>query len=343
MSSRKGEGAMSATIRGPAGRAVSAIAAVVFLAGGCSGGDETEAATIPLSVGLIPALDNGLLPVMVEQGFAAKHGLTIELEAVRGGVAALEAMAAGTLDVAYPGSLPALLAARAGTIPHKVVIVGAGAYADRSNPSITVLVPESTGWPDLAGRTIGVNQPGSIGEVAMRLRLQQEGVVPGPFVEIDYPNQGLAVAGGSVAAAPMVEPYLTQSLIRGDGVVLDQLIGGGEPFPRFIVGFIAVRADLVRDQPGAVRALLRAHLDTIAWIADHEAEASTVIAGQLGLPPDVARALNLPGFVADARIDAALLAEMQDVLARSDPAQTPLELDDIYDQRLLDQVLNERR
>lgn len=333
---------MSAALRGGAGRAVAALAALVFLAGGCGGGDEAED-PIALRVAFIPAMDNAILPVMVEQGFAAKRGLAIELTTARGGVAALEAMAAGSLDVAYPGSLPALSAARAGTIPRDVLIVGAGAYADAAHPSISVLAPASTTWSDLAGQPIAVNQPGSIGHVAMLLRLRQEGVVPGSFVEIDYPNQGLAVAGRSTAAASMVEPYLTQSVARGDGVVLGRLIGGGEPFPRFIIGFIVVKRDLVRDQPNAVRALLLAHLDAVEWMAGHKDEARAVIAGHMGLPPDIARAMPLPGFVRDARIDAALLAEMQRALVELDPALTPLALDDVSDQSLLDQVLKERR
>lgn len=318
-----------------------AVVAVALLAGACGGTNDVDQVTV-VRAGFIQALDQVPFSVIADKGFDARRGLGLRLETVAGGRAALEALAAGTLDVAYAGSLPVLSAARAGLIPERVMILGAASFADSAHPSMAVLAPESSRWADLAGRDIGVNQIGSIGEVAVRLRLQREGVVPRGFVEIGFPNQGLALAGGQVAAAVMTEPYLTQSTARGDGHILDAVIGGGEPFPRFVVAFIAVRADLVREQPGTVRAFLHAHLDAVDWIADHPSAARAAIARHLAVPRRVVDKAKLPGLVPDVRVDGEVLADMQDTLAAADPAFVPVEPERLIDRRLLEQVLGAR-
>lgn len=115
--------------------------------------------------------------------------------------------------------------------PGTVLIIGASSRGDAQSPGLSMPVSKDVkAWSDLAGAAIAVNQLGSIGEVALRVRLQSEGVAVGRIVEIGLANQGLAVAGGQVAGAVMVEPYLTQSTMRGDGHLLAPLIDE-EPLP----------------------------------------------------------------------------------------------------------------
>lgn len=316
---------------------------VLLLAAACGAPEAPPAAPATVRFGFIQALDQVPLPVMQQERLAERHGLRLEEQPFAGGKTAIEAIEAGTLDVAYAGSLPVLAAARRGAFPDKVLVVGASSYADAGHPGMTVLAaPSVRTWADLDGRDIGVNQIGSIGEVAMRIRLQQEGV-QARFVEIPFPNQGLAVAGGNVAAAVMTEPFTTQSLLRGDGRILDQVIGGGAPFPEFTMSFIVVRAALVREQPDAVRALLRAHLEAVEWISGHEGEARTLMARKLGLDDRVAAGMKMSGLVAGARVDAAVLAAMQATLAAADPALAPIPADRLSDETLLRAVVEKRR
>lgn len=325
-------------------RALAGLGALALLAAPACGSSGEDRPLQTLRFGLIQSSDFLPLFVMQEQGFAGRHGLRLVEEVVAGGVASIEAMAGGTLDAGYIGTFPALLAAGNGLIPRDVIGVGGHAFADPAHPAFAVLVgPDVRGWGDLAGRDIAVNQPGSIGGVAVRLRLEAEGVTGARLLSVPFPNQGLAVAGGNVAAAVLVEPFVTQSVLRGDGRVLDWIVGGGQPFPEFQFGLLAVRTQLLREQPDTVRALLAAQLDAVRWIAGHEDEARAILGRRLGVTDEVARRMVLVRFNTDARNNPSQLATIQDRLLSLDPSQRAVAVTSLYDESLLDQVLKERK
>jgi ABC-type nitrate/sulfonate/bicarbonate transport system substrate-binding protein len=153
---------------------------------------------------------------MQEQGFDKKNGLQFVEQSYPGGAAIIEAVAAGSLDMGVSGTPPVFSAAERGLIPSKVIPVSANDFADPDHPAVGILVaPSVTTWQVLKGQQIAVNALNSINAAAVVGRLQQEGVSDYKLVEIPFPNMGLAVAGGNVAAAAMAEPYLTQSVLRG--------------------------------------------------------------------------------------------------------------------------------
>lgn len=308
----------------------------------CSEQDDSATPLPPLRFAFLQSVDYIPYLVMREQGFDRSNGFRlVEVEAP-GGRAALDAMLAGTVDAAYAGSVQVFADALAGKVPSDLLAVGAASTADRQHPTQAVVVGRGVQtWRDLDGKAIGVNQIGSLGEVATRIRLQREGVEGFRFVEIEFANQGLTVAGGDIAAAVMSEPFLTQSLLRGDGTHLDWVIGGS-PFPEFPYTFIVVRAALARDHPEVVRGLLRAHLQALDWIKAHEDDSRALLARKLGLDANVAREMRLSGFVPDARFDPDLIASVQATLAAEDPRATPVPANDLYDERLLLEVLHDQ-
>ena len=165
---------------------------------------------------------------MKERGFAKKNGLQFVETTYPGGAAVIDAMASGAVDVSVTiGSVPVLSAAEHGMIPDTIIPVAANDFADPEHPGMAVLVAKSvTGWRDLTGKQIAVNAKNSITTAAVIGRLKLEGVHNYTIVEIAFPNMGLAVSGGNVAAAGLMEPFLTQSLLRGDGKFLGWIIGG---------------------------------------------------------------------------------------------------------------------
>ena len=101
------------------------------------------------------------------------------------------------------------------------------------------------------------------------------------LVEIPIPNMGLAVVGGNVAAAVMSEPFLTQSLLRGDGKLLGWLLGE-PPFERMELTLIVFRADFYRNNPQAVRAFLRSQLQAVKYINQNPDRVRSILAKRLG-------------------------------------------------------------
>ena len=318
------------------------VAVLVVALAGCD--RQSPAPSVTLRIGVYPTQD--FLPyfVMQEQGFDKKNGLKFEESPVPGGAAAIDAMAAGGIDMCPGvGIVPLLVAAERGLIPDKVVAVAANDFADPEHRGGAVIVARSVNsWKDLEGKKIGANARNSIGGAAIEARLKQEGVRASSFVEIPFSNQGLAVAGGNLAAASMNEPYLTQSLLRGDGKLLDWVIGG-PPLERTEFSTIVFSAEFRRRNPEGVKAFLRAHLAAVRWINDHREEARLVLARRLNLSAEVARKMNLLRWPLDARTDPALLDQTEQVLLRAGLLQRPVDTRRLHDETLLAEVLKETR
>ncbi|MBM3174030.1 MAG: ABC transporter substrate-binding protein, partial [Chloroflexi bacterium] len=261
-----------------------------------------------LRMGIIKSVD--LLPyyVLCEQGFDKKNGLHIIEQRYQGGSAVIKAIADGSVDIASSvGTMPVLLATENGIMPDKAVCAMASSFADPDHPTTGVLVgPSVTNWKDLEGKHIGVNSKTSVTAAGIIGRLHLEGVTEYTLVEISLVNMGLAVAGGNIAAASMTEPYVTQSLLRQDGRILDWVIGG-KPFDNMEFTMIVFSTDIYKNNPEAVKAYLRAHLEAVKWIEQNPEKARSILAKKLSLSTEVGQKMNLPRFPLDGRNDPALL------------------------------------
>jgi NitT/TauT family transport system substrate-binding protein len=297
-----------------------------------------------LRIGVFPAQD--FLPyfVMQEQGFDKQNGLRFEEKSYSGGAAAIEDMVAGSLDVCPSvGAVPVFLAAERGSVPGAVVPVAANDVADPDHPAIGVLVPPSVkDWNDLRGKQIAVNALDSIVTAAIRARLSQEGIQDYRFVQIAFPNMGLAVAGGNVSAASMYEPFLTQSVMRGDGRVLDW-IAGAPPFNHFHLTSIVFSGAFLRARPEAVRAFLRGHLEAVRWIQRHQREARDTLARRLVLTKEVGEKVRLANWPVEPRHDALVLERMQASMVKIGLLKAVIPARQLYDETLLNEVLAEKR
>jgi len=297
-----------------------------------------------LRIGFFPLQD--FLPyfVMQERGLDRQNGLRFEEKLYAGGAAIIEAMATGAVDVGPGvGSVPVLSAAERGLIPNTVVPVAANDFADPAHPGVAVMVSNSIqSWRDLQGKHIAINLVNSITTAAVKGRLELEGVKGYHLVEISFPNMGLAVAGGNVAAAGMNDPYLTQSLLRGDGKLLGWVLGG-PPLTHSQVSLIVVRGDFYRSNPRAVKAFLRAHLQAVAWMNQNEEQARSILAKRLDLHKEVGRKMYLYRWPPDARNDPALLEGMQPSLVNIGMLKAPIPAGRLYDETLLNEVLAEKR
>lgn len=235
------------------------------------------------------------------------------------------------------------MAAERGLVPGQVVVVAANNFSDPDHPGQGLLARAGVqGWKDLGGQQIAVPALKSISSAALAGRLAQERVEGWTPVEIPFANMGLAVAGGTVAAAVMSEPYLTQSLLRGDGRLLGWTVGG-PPLERMQFTMIAAGADLHRNKPHAIRALLRAHLQAVRWMRANPEGARRILARRLELALEVGQRIHVLRWPADARNDPALLDAMQPLLMQVGMLKAPIPARRLYDERLLDEVLAERR
>jgi NitT/TauT family transport system substrate-binding protein len=282
--------------------------------------------------------------VMKEKGFDRALGLRFSEKPYGGGAAILDAMVNNEVDLApNMGSVPLISFAATGRIPSVVTVVASLSVCDLNHPGTGLVVSKSiSSFKQLAGQYIASNSRNSVVAMLIAGRLKREKVFPYTILEIPFPNQGLAVAGGNVAAAPLIEPYLTQSLMRGDGHLLAWLTGE-PPFERMAYTVIAFRTAFLKENPGAVKAYLRAHLRSVSWIGKHDREARGILGKTLSINDDVAQKMNLVDWPKDGRNDPKLLLALESEMKDLGLINTIIAPEKLYDETLLDAVLGNAR
>lgn len=277
-----------------------------------------------LRIGLLPIVDVAPIHVAIERGLFAAEGLTVSIEVVQGGAAAIPALVGGDLDIAY-GAWPSFLIANQQGIPLRAVADGVAAA-----PGFTefLALPASglDGDPaGMAGRTIAVNTLGNIGELAVRSTLAAAGVDPDDvqLVEIPFPDMGAALERGDVDVIWASEPIPTIVKDELDGVVVvDSFVGEMDAFP--VAGYQAT-ASFVADNPRTVAAFQRALAAAVALCAADRSMVVDVVAGYTNLTPDLAGAIALPTY--RAALDAGVLQRVNDYLVEFELIEPGLDIE----------------
>ena len=332
--------------RSKIGKFLSLMAAVllvtVVLLAACT--PPKPAQQFTLRIGLVGTLSSLPYYVMRDQGFDKQNGLVI-IETIRQSAGPIfNGIAEGSLDGSPSGgTISVLQATQDGIIPDKSTVVSANSFADPEHPITGVVVANSiSNWKDLEGQYIGVPSKISMFAACVIARLLQEGVTNYTLVDISVSNTGLAIAGGNIAAGVMAEPYLTQSLLRKDGRLLDWIIGG-EPFEKMEYTANVFSTNSVRNNPGAVKAYLRAHMEACRWIEKNPDAARAILGKYLSLTPEVVKNVRMMHWPPDMCNDPALLESMQPVLIEAGLLKAPIPANQLYDETLLNKVLAEKR
>jgi ABC-type nitrate/sulfonate/bicarbonate transport system substrate-binding protein len=84
-------------------------------------------------------------------------------------------------------------------------------------------------------------------------------------------------------------------------------------------------------------------LQAVKWINQNPETARSTLAKRLDLSKEVGQKVHLLHWPTDARNDPALLDSMQPTLVQLGMLKGPIPARDLYDERLLDEVLAEKR
>jgi len=297
-----------------------------------------------LRIGIVGTLSSLPYYVMLDQGFDKQNGLVIIETIYQSAAPIFNAIADGSLDGSPSGgTIYVLQAKQDGIIPDKVTVVSANSFADPEHPITGVVAANSiANWKDLEGQCIGVPSKTTTFAAAIIARLLQEGVTNYTLVEISVSNTGLAIAGGNISAGVMTEPYLTQSLLRKDGRLLGWVMGG-KPFEKMEYTANVFSTSIIRNNPGAVKAYLRAHMEACRWIEKNPDAARSVLGRKLSLTPEMVKNVRMMLWPPDMRDDPVLLESMQPVLVEAGILKAPIPASQLYDETLLNEVLSEKR
>lgn len=299
--------------------------ALVIVLAACGGTPETGAPTgsgaspaaagppetAELTVGVLPIADVAPIYLAIDRGLFADEGLDVSVELVQGGAAAIPALVAGDLDIAY-GNWVSFLLANQADVDLRAVAAGVAAA-----PGFTELLarPDSglEGNPaGLAGATIAVNTLANIGELAIRSTLRAAGLEPDAvqLIEFPFPEMGGALERGDVDVIWASEPVPT--VVKRDlgaVVVADSFVDEMEGFP--VAGYQAT-ADFVEANPNTVAAFRRAVAAAVALMEDEPDALTETLLDYTGLPAEVVDALSLPRY--ETTLEASTLERVRDYL-----------------------------
>jgi NitT/TauT family transport system substrate-binding protein len=239
-----------------------------------------EAAPAPapaeeLKLGYFGNLTHAAALVGVKQGILARNlGPTkLSTETFNAGPAAIEALNAGAIDAAYIGPNPAINSFVKSHGESVSVIAGAAAGGAQ-----LVVKPGISSAADLRGKTLASPQLGGTQDVALRAWLSSQGyrtnVDGSGDVAINPTDNAQTLKlfqDGKLDGAWLPEPWASRLVLTaGAKVLVDEkdlwdgsLSGKAGEFPTTI---LIVNKKFAAEHPDTVKALLRGHAESVAWL-----------------------------------------------------------------------------
>ena len=283
-----------------------AAAAVLLLA------NAADAQTT-LRVGKAQANQFAFIPadIGVSTGIFKKHGIDLDISAFAGDAKMVQALTAGSLDIALGGS-PSFAAIVKGA-PMRAVAAFSGA------PNIIMLVVLKDGplktAADLKGRTVSVSGVGSLTywlteQLSRRLGFGDDGIRITPLGASEAQIAALMThqIDGTTTDSVTVEKFVE----AGRGRILVKF---GDYFQDFVTSCIYASNELIGSNPDALRAFLAGWFETIAYMRDHRAEVVDTTVKQIDVSPGVAGAIyddTMPTMSLDGRFNTKALDLLAD-------------------------------
>jgi len=276
------------------------VATLVALVAGCTSGAHAPGQPGGLEktsivVGAVPAADTAGLYIAQQQGFFAAAGLHVTIKPIVSAEDAISTQLAGGFDVTL-GNYVSYIAADAEQHAD-LRIIAEGSVIQPDNQEIVIPAGSRiTSLASLRGARLAVNVRNNIGTILIGEALQEDGLSLADvrLVPIPFPQMIAALADHEVQAAWLPEPFLSAAEEQiGAQEVTDLDQGATAGFP--IVGYAVTRA-WERKYPKTAAAFLGA-LERGQAVADSDrAAVERAIGAFLGVPPQTAAVIALPGF-----------------------------------------------
>ncbi|MDI9350055.1 MAG: ABC transporter substrate-binding protein [Candidatus Symbiobacter sp.] len=263
-----------------------------------------------IKVGYIPILAAAPLFVTIASGWATENNMTLELTKFESGPNAIQALAAGQIDLMYAGVGPVIVARAAGAeisiigncAVEELVLAARGDLAEtwrnRGNKSAREVIAELA---KTRGRPIKIaTQPsGSVPDTVLRYWLSKTAKLDEKQVEIvrmGIENTQQALLAGAVDAATIREPTVT--IIQDKDPKLAILAAGSALFANQPGTVIAVSDGFKQKNKDVLVTLMKLHKRAIDVIARDPKQASILIQDYLGKgliePAQLQRAMGSP-------------------------------------------------
>lgn len=217
--------------------------------------------------------------VAADKGFCADHGIVCEMVQIPSGPLALQALAAGSLEVSFASTEVTMQAASRGNDVQVIVGHSPDNIYTLSVHKDVPLPNKDKGYPDmiqdLKGLKVGVTARGAGTELQARALLAGAGISPDDVTYVAVGSPGTAYPtflARQIDAAMMFEPFATICRLQGSCVdVVDLAKGEGPKELAALNGAFetyAARRDYIEENPQVVDAFIAAMTEATAWVND---------------------------------------------------------------------------
>jgi NitT/TauT family transport system substrate-binding protein len=220
----------------------------------------------------------------LDSGIFARAGLNVQIQAFPNGAAIASAILGGAIDL---GLMDVLQVANASVRNIPLVFFAPGTLYNSTAPTSALCTAKDSTLrtaKDLEGQAIAVNGVKTMSECATRewMRLNGADSMKAQFVELPPPAVVPAIQRGTVAAAVVSEPALSQA---GDGVRILAWPYTAVAKRFFIVAYAAQRDWLQQNTPLA-RSIAGAIIETAHWANANHPATATILAKYAKVEPD---------------------------------------------------------
>ena len=267
------------------------------------------------------------------RGFFKTQGLQVEPILIRGGPAAVAALAAGEVDFASIGGAQAVFRSKARGLDLSII----GCISSTTN-YILLGNKQMRSVEDLKGKSIGVTGAGTYSEFAVRAFLKKNNIDPAKDVVLRTIGgtvlRAAALERGMIAAAPFSTEDAVRLMRSGYSLISNMNESLGIP-----QNIIVTRNEVLEKFPETSKRMLKAYIMGIqlAKFDKKEAIKAGYDAGLQGDPDIVGAAWDLyaPGLTADLSIAVAGIQQMLDEDIRSGVIDSKFTIDRVINDRIL--------
>src|SRR5690242_15661635 len=226
--------------------------------------------------------DSGFIAMVDKGGFAAKHGLKIELVQIKAGATLMKALISGEIDSVDMGSPESIVAGVRGT---GVKIVGC---TWPGVPQVVLAKAEIKTPADLKGKSVAISSPGSLPDLLFRGMLDAANV---PFSDVKLATQGAdldrykSLIAGITDAAVVSNEF--EAVMPSNVKVLAK---GGSAVPKFIRLCVATSSKVLAERRDDLVKFIAAEMDAYKYAAAHRDETVKVAHELTNAKPDDKRA-----------------------------------------------------
>lgn len=278
--------------------ALTALAACSSGGGSGDGGTSTDGAsgsTTPITVGVIPIVDVAPIYLGVEQGFFKDQGLDVKLEKAQGGAAIVPAVVAGQYQFGFSNST-SLILATANNMKLEAVTSGVATTGVAESDFGAVIVPADSPIKtakDLAGKKIAVNTLNNINSSTINKAVRDAGGDPSTikYTELGFPDIVAAVQKGDVDAGQVVEPFLTQALVKGMHQVVANYVATD---PNLTISMYFTSADYASKNADVVKRFTDAMNKSLEYADAHGDEVRRILSTYTDIDAATLAKIRLP-------------------------------------------------